>query len=127
VRKASHHGSKQQQRSCSQSLLLLLARAAYIMVLFFTHIPFNMNHTINATPPERLQNFKALRTSCLTLAFAPAEYCAPVWCGSAHTKHINVALNESMSVITGCLRRTPSSFLPILSGITPSETRRSAS
>ena len=26
------------------------------MVLFFTHIPFVVNHTINATPPERLQH-----------------------------------------------------------------------
>ena len=25
------------------------------MVLFFTHIPFMVNHIINATPPERLQ------------------------------------------------------------------------
>jgi len=39
----------------SQSLLLLLPRATYIMVSFFTHIPFVVNHTINATPPERLQ------------------------------------------------------------------------
>jgi len=46
-------------------------------------------------------SFKALRTSCLALAFAPAEYCAPVWCHSAHTKHIDVPLNESMRVITG--------------------------
>jgi len=38
-----------------QSLLLLLACATYIMVLFFTHFPFVVNHTINATPPERLQ------------------------------------------------------------------------
>jgi len=51
VHKASQCGSKQQQRSCSQSLLLLLARATYIMVLFFTHIPFVVNHTINTTPP----------------------------------------------------------------------------
>jgi len=72
-------------------------------------------------------SFKALRTSCLALAFAPAEYCVPVWCRSAHTKHIDVPLNESMRVITGCLRTTPTSFLPILSGITPFETRRSAS
>jgi len=41
--------------STSQSLLLLLARLTYIMVLFFAHIPFVVNHTINATPPERLQ------------------------------------------------------------------------
>jgi len=33
----------------------LLARATHMMVLFFTHIPFVVNHTINATPPERLQ------------------------------------------------------------------------
>ena len=71
-------------------------------------------------------SFKALRTSCLALAFAPAEYCAPMWCRSAQTKHIDVPLNESMRVITG-LRSTPSSSLPIRSGITPSETRRSAS
>ena len=72
-------------------------------------------------------SFKAIRTSCLALAFAPAEYCVPVWCRSAHTKHIDVPLNESMRVITGCLRSTPTSFLPILSVITPSEKRRSAS
>jgi len=28
------------------------------MVLFFTHIPFVVNHTINATPPDRLQQGK---------------------------------------------------------------------
>jgi len=30
------------------------------MVLFFTHIPFVVNHTISATPPERLQQYKGL-------------------------------------------------------------------
>jgi len=29
------------------------------MVLFFTHIPFVVNHTINATPPERLQQYQS--------------------------------------------------------------------
>jgi len=38
-----------------QSLLPLLARARYIMVLSFSHIPFVVNHTTNATPPERRQ------------------------------------------------------------------------
>jgi len=45
----------------SQSLFLLLARATYIMVLFFAHIPFVVNHTSNATPPERLQQAKSLQ------------------------------------------------------------------
>jgi len=58
VRKASYRGSKQQQRSPDEITLLLLVRATYIMVLFFTHIPFVVNHTINATPPERLQQYQ---------------------------------------------------------------------
>jgi len=29
-----------------------------MMVLFFKHIPFVVNHTINTTPPERLQHFQ---------------------------------------------------------------------
>jgi len=41
----------------------LLARATHIMVLFFTHIPFMVNHTINATPPERLQQHPLLFTN----------------------------------------------------------------
>jgi len=47
----------------SQSLLLLLACTTYTMVLFFTHIPFVVNHTINATPPERLQQHPLLSTT----------------------------------------------------------------
>jgi len=46
-----------------QSLLLLLARTTYIMVLFFTHIPFVVNHTINATALERLQQHPLLPTN----------------------------------------------------------------
>jgi len=60
MRKASHRGSKQHRDHASQSLLLLLARLTYIMVLFFAHIPFVVNHTINATPPERLQQYYIL-------------------------------------------------------------------
>ena len=33
------------------------------MVLFFTHIPFVVNHTINATPPQRLQQHPLLYTT----------------------------------------------------------------
>jgi len=42
--------------------LLLLVRAPHIcMVLFFTHIPFVVNHTFNATLPERLQQNYPMR------------------------------------------------------------------
>jgi len=39
----------------SRSLYYCLFAPHISMVLFFTHIPFVVNHTINATPPERLQ------------------------------------------------------------------------
>jgi len=62
VRKASHRGSNQQQRSCvTISLIIACSRYKY-MVLFFTHIPFVVSHTINATPPERLQQHQM--TTC---------------------------------------------------------------
>jgi len=35
----------------------------HIWVLFFAHIPFVVNHTINATPPERLQQHPLLFTT----------------------------------------------------------------
>jgi len=31
-----------------------------MMVLFFTHIPVVVNHTINATLPERLQHYHSV-------------------------------------------------------------------
>ena len=52
--------------ACSQSLLLLLARPTHMMVLFFTHIPFVVNHTFNAIPPERLQQHPLLFTTNYT-------------------------------------------------------------
>ena len=48
---------------------------------------------------------------------------APTWCRSAQTKHIAVPLNESMRVITGCVRSRHAFFLLILSGITLPETK----
>ena len=39
------------------SLYYCLFAPHICMVLFFTHIPFVVNHTINATPPERLQQW----------------------------------------------------------------------
>jgi len=83
VHKASHCGSKQQKRWCSQYLFAYASRYVelftrqyrqsfhvaisvtiacsryIIMVLFFTHIPFVVNHTINATPLERLQHYNS--------------------------------------------------------------------
>ena len=44
-----------------RSLYYCLFAPHICMVLFFTHIPFMVNHTFNATPPGRLQQYHWLR------------------------------------------------------------------
>ena len=41
-------------------------------------------------------HFDVLQTSTTALAFAPAEYCSPVWCRSAHTHRLDAALNNGL-------------------------------
>ena len=62
-----------------------------------------------------------LRTAALSLVYSTAEYCAPVWCRSAHTRLIDSVLNDALRIVTGCLRSTPTDYLPILAGIQPEE------
>ena len=67
---------------------------------------------------------KTLRIATLSLVYSTAEYCAPVWCRSAHTRLIDSVLNDVLRIVTGCLRPTPTDHLPVLSGIQPAELRR---
>ena len=60
----------------------------------------------------------------LRIVYSTAEYCAPVWCRSAHTRLIDSVLNNALRIVTGCLRPTPTDHLPVLSGIQPAELRR---
>ena len=64
---------------------------------------------------------KTLRIATLSLVYSTAEYCVPVWCRSAHTRLINSVLNDTLRIVTGCLRPTPTDHLPILSGIQAAE------
>ena len=66
---------------------------------------------------------KTLRIATLSLVYSTAEYCAPVWCCSAHTRLIDSVLNDALRIVTGCLRPTPTDYLPVLSGIQPAELR----
>ena len=59
-----------------------------------------------------------------SLVYSTAEYCAPVWCRSAHTRLIDSVLNDALRIVTGCLRPTPTDHLPVLSGIQPAELRQ---
>jgi len=65
-----------------------------------------------------------LRIATLALVHSTAEYCAPVWCRSAHTRLIDPVINDALRFVTGCLRPTPADNLPILAGIQPAELRR---
>ena len=67
---------------------------------------------------------KTLCIAILSLVYSTAEYCAPVWCRSAHTRLIDSVLNDALRMVTVCLRPTPTDHLPVLSGIQPAELRR---
>ena len=41
---------------------------------------------------------KTLHTAALSLVYSTAEYCAPVWCRSAHTRLIDSVLNNALSL-----------------------------
>ena len=60
---------------------------------------------------------KTLRISALSLVYSTAEYYAPVWCRSTHTRLINSILNDALRIVTGCLRPTPTEDFPVLVGI----------
>ena len=67
---------------------------------------------------------KTLHIATLSLVYSTAEYCAPVWCRSAHTRLIDSVMNNALRIVTGCLRPTPTDHLPVLSGTQPAELRR---
>ena len=67
---------------------------------------------------------KTVCIATLSLVYSTAEYCAPVWCHSAHTRLIDNVLNDALRIVTGCLRPTPMDHLPVLSGIQPTEVCR---
>ena len=64
---------------------------------------------------------ETLRIATFFLVYSAAEYCAPVWCRSAHTRLIDSVLNDALRIVTGCLRPTPTDHLPVLSGIQPAD------
>jgi len=50
-----------------------------------------------------------------------ADYCASVWCRSAHTRLIDPTINDALQTVTWCLRPTPAENLPIFAGIQAAE------
>ena len=77
--------------------------------------------TSRVAPLRRLAGATTLRTATPTLVHSTAEYCAPVWCRSAHTHLIHSVINDALRIVNGCLGPTPADKLPILAGIQPAE------
>ena len=67
---------------------------------------------------------KTLRISALSLVSSTAEYCTPVWYRSTHTRLFDSILKDTLRIVTGCLRPTPTEDLPVLAGIQPAKLRR---
>ncbi|KAL1465708.1 hypothetical protein WDU94_005254 [Cyamophila willieti] len=65
-----------------------------------------------------------LKSSTLGLVYSAAEYCAPVWLYSKHTHLVDVQLNNSMRIVSGSIKSTPTYWLPVLSNISPPQLRR---
>lgn len=71
-------------------------------------------------------NATTLRQAALSLCYSTAEYCCPVWHNSPYTKVVDTQLHHTMRIITGTLRPTELSWLPVLSNICPPSLRRTA-
>ena len=67
-----------------------------------------------------------LRITTQALVYSTAEYCAPVWSRSAYTHLLDRPINDALRMVTGCLKATPTDYLPVFSGIPPAELRRKA-
>lgn len=65
-----------------------------------------------------------LRTTAQALCYSTGEYASPVWSRSAHAKHVDVALNETCRIITGCMKPTPTENLYKAAGFAAPSTRR---
>ena len=65
-----------------------------------------------------------VRTTALALCFSTAEYACSSWGRSRHTGHVDIALNDTCRIITGCLKATPIPCLYALAGIAPPHIRR---
>ncbi|KAK9686949.1 hypothetical protein QE152_g36823 [Popillia japonica] len=69
---------------------------------------------------------ETLKSSALALCVSTAEYAAQVWAASAHAKRVDVAINETARIVTGCLKPTPVISLYPLIGVAPPSVRRAA-
>ena len=61
---------------------------------------------------------------CLSLMYSTTVYCAPVWCRKTHTRLIDSIFNDTLRIVTVCMRPTPMENLSVFAGIQPAELRQ---
>ena len=66
---------------------------------------------------------KTLRTAALSLIYSTAKYCALAWSRNAHTRLLDIVLNDVLRIVTGCLLPTSTNNLSVLSSIQPAQLR----
>lgn len=71
-------------------------------------------------------NPNVIRSTAEALCFSTAEYACPVWNRSTHAKTVDIALNETCRLMTGCMKATPLQNLYKAGGIEAPATRRLA-
>ena len=65
------------------------------------------HYTAEATGGLASAGAKTLCIVALSLVYSTAEYCAPVWCRSTHTRLIDSVLNDALLIVSECLHPTP--------------------
>ena len=65
-----------------------------------------------------------LRITANALCVSVADYCCPVWANSAHAEKVDIALNQTMRHVSGCIRATNTEMLSPLAGMLPHRERR---
>ena len=60
-----------------------------------------------------------IRTTSLGLRYSTSEYACTVWERSAHTRKVNLVLNDACRSRTGCIHPSNIDYVCLLVGITP--------
>ena len=65
-----------------------------------------------------------MKLATTALVLSTAEYACPVWAHSTHIKKLDTVINQAFRLISGAIKPTPTSMLPVISGIAPPTLRR---
>ena len=67
---------------------------------------------------------ETLKISSTALVYSTAEYCSSVWSKSCHAYKVDIKLHQTMRLISGTVKSTPTVWLPTLCNIAPPDLRR---